>query len=264
MIPNLRFPVLALFLLATALLGRSGAAVYDITASAGLFEPLFRGQSNTTWFGWDEGRFFGSSVPAQGSRILNNPATSNGTLGLTGVQFYQDDRNSPTFVMIGSGAGNIYTGSGPIGKQAAATLVAPMAAGGADGFTTIVIQGRTTAAGGMASIQMLLGNAPAFSDINGTAAQFTIAANTSNQGQWWAQYNLPGYSANHTIGMTFNGGSGTLPISIAQMTVDTFWSPTGYANVSAIPEPGTWVLAALGTLAFAGMRVFRTRKLAKN
>jgi len=252
--------LVAVVILNTALSDSSKATVYDITTSAGLFEPLFRGEANTTWFGWNEGQFFGQPVPASSSRILNNPVTSNGTFGLTGVQFYQNDRNSSPFVMIGSSAGNIYTGSGPIGKQAAATLVAPVAAGGADGFTTIVIQGRTTAAGGPASILTLLGNAPVFSDINGTAAQFTIAANKSNQGQWWAQYNLPGYSANQTIGMTFNGGNGTFPISIAQMTVDTFWSPTGYANVSAIPEPGVFGLALCGLLSVAGWRFCYRKK----
>jgi hypothetical protein len=239
------------------------AEIYNLSTASALFAPAFRGDSNTTWFGWDEGRFFGQTVPASSSRILNNPATSNGTSELSGVELYQNDRNNSPFVMIGSTSGNIYTGSGPVGKQASATLVAPMAPGGAEGFTTIVIQGRTTAAGGPSNIQTLLGNYPVFSDINGTAAQFTIAANSVNQAQWWAQYDLPGYSATRTIGMTFNGGTGTFPISIAQMTVDTFWSPTGYANVQAIPEPQTWILAGLGALAVVCTRFIRPKKLLK-
>lgn len=240
------------------------AEIYNLSTASALIEPAFRGDSNTTWFGWNEGQFFGQPVPASSSRILNNPATSNGTLGLTGVELYQNDRNNSPFVMIGSSSGNIYTGSGPVGKQAAATLVAPLTAGGPDGFTTIVIQGRTTAAGGPSNIQTLLGNYPVFSDINGTAAQFTIAANSANQAQWWAQYDLPGYSASQSIGITFNGGAGTFPISIAQMTVDTFWSPSGYANVQAIPEPGTWALTGLGALAVVGAGFIRSRRFFKN
>jgi hypothetical protein len=236
------------------------AEIYNLSTASELIAPSFRGESGTTWFGWNEGQFFGQPVPSSASRILNNPATSNGTIGLTGVELYQNDRDSGTFVMIGSSSGNIYTGSGPVGKQAAATLVAPLASGGPDGFTTIVIQGRTTAAGGPSSIQTLLGNYPVFSDINGTAAQFTISANTSNQAQWWAQYNLPGYAANQTIGMVFNGGNGTFPISIAQMTVDTFWSPTGYANVSAVPEPGVFGLALCGLIGVAGWRFCYRKK----
>lgn len=236
------------------------AEVYDLTVATSLYAPSFRGQADTTWFGWNEGKFFGSPVPSSGSRVLNNSATSNGTIGLTGVEFYQNDRASGNFTMIGSSAGNIYTGSGPIGKQAAATLVAPMAAGGVDGYSTIVIQGRTTTAGGPATIQSLLANYPVFSSINGVSPSFVISANAANQGQWWAQYEIPGYASLYSIGLTFPGGSGTAPISIAALTVDTHWSATGYVNVSAVPEPGTWALGIGGLLAVVGWRVVRARE----
>jgi hypothetical protein len=238
---------------------QANAVTYDITTASGLFEPMFRGNSNTTWFAWNEGNFFGQPVPATTSRILNNPATSNGTSGMTGVEFYQNDRNNSPFVMIGSSVGNIYTGSFAIGKQASATLVAPMAAGGTDGFTTIVIQGRTTPAGGFSSLESLIANYPVFSSINGISPEFLIAGNAANQGQWWAQYEIPGYAPSYTIGITFPGGNGTTPISIAGMSVDTFWSASGYADVQAIPEPGTWVLGCLAMFGLAGIRLLRRR-----
>jgi hypothetical protein len=179
---------------------------------------------------------------------------------MTGVEFYQNDRNNSPFVMIGSSVGNIYTGSFAIGKQASATLVAPMAAGGTDGFTTIVIQGRTTPAGGFSSLESLIANYPVFSSINGISPEFLIAGNAANQGQWWAQYEIPGYAPSYTIGITFPGGNGTTPISIAGMSVDTFWSASGYADVQAIPEPQTWLLCGFGVLAVVGARFFRGLK----
>jgi hypothetical protein len=235
------------------------AEIYNISTASALITPAFRGEAGTTWFGWNEGQFFGQPVPSSTSRILNNPTTSNGTIGLTGVEFYQNDRASGNFTMIGSSVGNIYTGSGAIGKQAAATLVAPMAAGGVDGFTTIVIQGRTTTAGGFSSLESLIANYPRFSTINGISAEFLITGNAANQGQWWAQYEIPGYSSSYTIGMDFLGGTGTTPISIASLTVDTYWSATGYADVQAIPEPETWMLAGFGILAMFGTRFFQKR-----
>ncbi len=239
------------------LMAPAQAEIYNLSTASALIAPSFRGEAGTTWFGWDEGSFFGQPVPASASRILNNPATSNGTIGLAGVEFFQNDRASGNFTMIGSSVGNIYTGIGAIGKQAAATLVAPMAAGGADGFTTIVIQGRTTTAGGFSSLESLIANYPVFSTINGISPEFLITGNAANQGQWWAQYEIPGYAPSYTIGLEFPGGTGTTPISIAALSVDTYWSTSGYADVQAIPEPGTWVLGCIGTLAVFGIRFLR-------
>jgi hypothetical protein len=236
------------------------AEIYNISTASALIVPAFRGDAGTTWFGWNEGQFFGQPVPASTSRILNNPATSNGTIGLSGVELYQNDRDSGTFVVIGSSGGNIYTGAGAIGKQAYATLVAPMAAGGVDGFTTIVIQGRTTTAGGFSTLESLIANYPLFSDINGIAPDFVITGNAANQGQWWAQYDIPGYAPSYSIGITFPGGTGTTPISIAGLTVDTYWSATSYADVQAIPEPKTWATVGMGVCLLLGGRLLRYRK----
>ncbi len=235
------------------------AEVYDLTVATSLYAPSFRGEADTTWFGWNEGQFFGSPVPGPSLRILNNPATSNGTIGLTGVELYQNDRASGNFTMIGSSVGNIYTGSGPVGKQAAATLVAPMPVGGVDGYSTIVIQGRTTTAGGFSTIESLISNFPVFSSINGVSPSFVITGNAANQGQWWAQYEIPGYAPSYSIGLTFPGGSGTTPISIAGLTVDAYWSATGYADVSAVPEPETWALGILGLVTVIAWRAVRAR-----
>jgi len=237
---------------------QAAAIIYSIPSQTNLVTVAFRGESNTTYFGWNDGQFFGQPVPTSSSRILNNPVPSIGNVGLgQGVEFYQNDRFASPFVMIGSSGGNIYTGSGPIGKQAAATLAAPSLPGLlGSGFTTIVIQGRTTTAGGFSTLDLLLSNYPVFSSINGVLPTFVIAGNASNQAQWWAQYSIPGSATNFSIGITFPGGSNTAPISIAGMSVDTYWSPTSYANVGAVPEPSSLVLVLCG-IALTGVYLFR-------
>ena len=248
-------------LLLVAILPAARAIIYDISEESGLVAPAFRGGPNTTFFGWSEGQFFGQPVPPSSSRILDNPATSFGSVGAgDGVGFYQNDRAASPFVLIGSGSGNIYTGSGAIGKQAAATLEVPAAPGAlASGFTTIVIQGRTTTAGGFSTLDLLLSNYPVFSSINGISPDFVIAGNAANQGQWWVQYNLPGSASGYTVGLTFPGGTGTTPVSVAGLSVDTYWSASGYADVGAVPEPSAFALllaAATGAVLF---RLYRRR-----
>jgi hypothetical protein len=105
---------------------------------------------------------------------------------------------------------------------------------------------------------LLISNYPVFSSINGVSPSFVISGNASNQGQWWAQYNLPGGSSSYTIGMTFPGGSNTTPISIAGMSVDTYWSAAGYANVGAVPEPSSLALIGCG-IALIGARLWQRR-----
>lgn len=238
------------------------AIIYDLTQQSGLVSPSFRGQANTTFFGWNEGQFFGQPVPPTTFRILNNPVTSIGNVGLgEGVELYQNDRSSSPFVMIGSSVGNIYTGSGPVGKQAFATLVAPTAPGVLDsGFTTIVIQGRTTTAGGFSTLESLTSNYPVFSSINGINPTFVISGNAANQGQWWAQYSIPGSAASYSIGLTFPGGAATTPISIAGMSVDTYWSDSAYADVSAVPEPSTIAMVLTGGVLLSLSSWYRSRR----
>jgi hypothetical protein len=251
-------------LIGVLLCSHGQAIIYDLTQQSGLVSPAFRGQANTTFFGWNEGQFFGQPVPPTTSRILNNPATSIGNVGLgEGVELYQNDRSLSPFVMIGSSVGNIYTGSGPVGKQAFATLVTPTAPGSLDsGFTTIVIQGRTTTAGGFSTLESLISNYPLFSSINGIDPTFVISGNAANQGQWWAQYSIPGSAGSYTIGLTFPGGAATTPISIAGMSVDTYWSASAYADVSAVPEPSALVMFLSGGAFLGAVHWYRNRRRA--
>ena len=237
------------------------AVVYNITQQTGLIVPEFRNQSNTAYFGWNEYEFYPFPVPPTTSRILNNPTPSDGTSSLfANVQFYQNDRYNPNFVMIGSSSGNIYTGFGAIGKNANATLSFSNVSNLNSGFTTLVLQGKTVSSNSFAPIELLTSNYPRFT-INGISPYFVIGENLSNQAQWWAQFNLPYISNEYNIGVQFLGGNGTYPISIAELYVDTFWSQSGYANITAvIPEPDTIILTFIALLIFLIIRSIKKQK----
>ncbi|TVR50777.1 MAG: PEP-CTERM sorting domain-containing protein [Puniceicoccaceae bacterium] len=222
-----------------------------IAEADGLFTPSFRGESHTGWFGWSPGTFFGDPVPPAEERRLDRPAPNLGTLGPTdGVTWFQNDAGADSFVLIGASSGNIYTGQGRIGRQAFATLELPATGAEADGFTTLIIQGRTTTSG-FGGPEALIQNFPVFGSVNGADPTFVIGANSVGQGQWWAKYELPGNPALITVPVEFPGGPDTFPISLAALAVDVGWSPSGYFpdTVAAVPEPATSsALFGLGVL----------------
>ena len=242
------------------LFGACSPALYSasvISEATGLFQTSVRGDSHEAWFGWSSGTFFGSSVPLSSSRILNNPATTLGTIGLAqGVSFYQNDRYSTPFTLIGSSSGNIYTGNNyGMGKQAYGTLLVPTFGTPESGFTTLILQGRTLTADGVYSTpQTLSENYPLFS-LNGATPftyDFVIGPNASNQAQWWAKFQIAGNAPTYQIDIVFPGGAGTSPISISEMTVDSYWSSTQYASDTAVvPEPKVVWLLAFGIVVLA-------------
>jgi hypothetical protein len=222
-----------------------------ISEATGLFQTSVRGDSHEAWFGWSSGTFFGSSVPLSSSRILNNPATTLGTIGLAeGVSFYQNDRYSTPFTLIGASSGNIYTGNNyGLGKQAYGTLLIPTLGTPGSGFSTLILQGKTLTAGGPSTPQTLVENYPLFS-LNGLTPfsyDFVIGPNASNQAQWWAKFEIAGNVPTYQIDIVFPGGVGTTPMSISEMAVDSYWSSTQYApDTAVVPEPKVGWLMGLG------------------
>jgi len=227
-----------------------------ISEATGLFQTSVRGDSHEAWFGWSFGTFFGAPVPLSSSRILSNPAPTLGTIGLAqGVGFYQNDRYSTPFTLIGASSGNIYTGNNyGQGKQAYGTLLVPTLGTPESGFTTLILQGKTLTADGVFSTpQNLAQNYPLFS-LNGVtpfAYDFVIGPNAANQAQWWAKFQIAGNAPTYQVDIVFPGGVGTTPISITEMTVDSYWSSTQYApdTAVAVPEPSVGWLVEAGLVA---------------
>lgn len=216
------------------------SAQFVINSSPGLFDPSFRGQANTTWFGWGPGSFDGLT----NDELIDNPAPTIGTT-TAGVSLTQ----STAFDILSSG-NNIYTGT------AGATdllLNLPTSGTTGSGFTTLIIQGRT-AFGSYAP-------APVFNDIGGVGAAFAQVNNANGAGQFWAKYEITGNQSDYNLAVTLIAGSFT---SIAELEVDTYWSATGFApDTAVVPEPGMLALLALGSLAGLGLKP-RARKTSQS
>jgi hypothetical protein len=220
----------------------SYSQIYNINSANSLFTPTYRDQANTTYFEWTNGEFYGWPVPPTSSRILDNTPP---TLGITsGVEFYQNDRYSSTPTIIGSSSGNIYTGFGANGKQAFATLVIPASPGIGVGNTTLFIQGRTVPESGFAPADQLIINYPRFT-LNGISPTFNIGINANREGQWYALFDVNSSATSFSVDIEFPGGPDTYPISIANLSVDSLWTP--------IPEPSTLFLIFLSI----GFIIFR-------
>jgi hypothetical protein len=112
-------------------------------------------------------------------------------------------------------------------------------------FTTIILQG-STAFGGF-------GTAPAFSDIFGVSPTVVIGTNLTTSAQFWAKYEIPSGSISQTALIDLSTHT-----SIANLTVDTYHSSTGYATdtAQAIPEPTALAFVAGGV----GMLLMRRRR----
>ena len=214
----------------------SYSQMLNIANATQLFNPSYRGQQYTTYFEWTDGEFYGWPVPPSSSRILNNTPPNLGQTN--GVQFYQNDRFSSTPTIIGSSSGNIYTGFGAIGKQAFGTLIIPTSPGVGVGNTTLFIQGRTVPESGFAPADQLILNYPRLT-LNGISPNtFNIGVNANKEGQWYALFDVGTSLTSYNVAVEFMGGNGTYPISLANLSVDSLWSP--------VPEPSVWLLIFLG------------------
>jgi hypothetical protein len=228
----------------------SAATAQNVIQSAGsLFVPSFRGEENSTWFGWGEGSFF--TTPAAGSRRrLDNPAPTVGNIGLAdGVQFYQLNWTDTAAEVIGSGSNNLYKGGLGAGTkpEVSLTLSAPTLGQPGSGFTTIIIQGTSLSSGTMGPADGFLINQPSFGSINGVAPEFLMGATFDSRAQFWVKYELTGNQSVYDIPIYLPPTENSAPVNIAGLTVDTYWSATGFASdFAVIPESSTWLLIGLG------------------
>lgn len=222
---TLRTALLALSTLALP----SQAAVFKIDLGPGLFTPTERGNSNTTYLGWDT--------------FDKDPTT--GAPGNTSDGVISD--STPD---IGTGTGSIFTTNGEdhisssLNYYSSSGSVAETINFNTDGtpgsgFTTIIAQGITSFGPFGSTIQ--------FGDILGITAVLVQATNTAtNKGQFWAKWEVPSNQLSYSFDISTPSSSF---VSFDKFTVDTIWSDTGFsADTAVIPEPSSLLLSAAGVI----------------
>jgi hypothetical protein len=158
----------------------ANAQLYTISSATDTFVPSFRAEENTTYFGWSPGTFDGGA----NNELMENPAPTLGDTPGTLDQVGTAD--------ILAMSNNIFIGTA--GRTETLSLTVPTAGiPGEDGFTTLIIQGRTLAG---APPSNAIVNYPIFGPIDGVLPTFVIGLNANvpgagqGQGQWWAKYEL--------------------------------------------------------------------------
>jgi hypothetical protein len=206
-------------------------AQFVISESTGLVEPSFRGDPNTTWFGWGPNSFEGATQ----DEIIDDPAPTIGTT-TTGISFTQNPNND-----VLASSDNIYSGAAPATDL---LLQIPTSGTVGDGFTTIIVQGRTAFGG--------YDIPPSLQPISGIEPTFAIGPNAIGSGQFWAKYEIPGNLAAYalTIGLPAESF-----ISIAELQFDTYWSATAFAtDLAIVPEPSVLALFWVGIVGALALR----------
>lgn len=223
-------------LLASLSLVPQAQAQFIISTATGTFEPSFRGDANTTWFGWGPGSFDG----ATDNELIDNPAVTIGGGGLDGTL------NQVGTADIISSGNNIYNG---FSADENLTLTIPIDGTVGTGFTTIIIQGR------MAAPQGAYATLPVFSDLAGASPTVVSGVDSNNFGQFWVKYEIAGNASSYSPNIFLQGFT---HISIGELVVDTQWSSTGYASdTAAVPEPSAFAFLACGGLLALGRRLRR-------
>jgi MYXO-CTERM domain-containing protein len=249
-----RRPLFLLPALAALLSGSTASAAFVVYEGTGIFEPSFRGDAATTYFGWNYGSWDGNPPPAIGepdpSPDTINGAPSINPGGLPGTAFLTQGSS----VDLVSGSNNIYSSVGAINAAGLQLHIPTAGTVGLGGFTTIIIQGS-----GLSGAMFGFGGALdgfGFGAINGVDAEYLITRNASGTAQWWAKWELPGNQASYTVDINGQYGSqGGTVLSVTDLQIDTLFSNSGYASDAAIvPEPSSALLGLLGAAALLRRR----------
>lgn len=228
-------------------------ADFMINSTPWLFVPSFRAdghQAGETYFGWLSGQWDGNpDTPAPNVDTLNLvPSVNPQSLptGPGGANFTQN-----VVADIVSGSDNLFSSST---ASVDLNLNIPTDGTPGTGFTTIIIQGRGLGSG-MGVLNHVL-----FGQINGQSPTIAMTQNALSPAakQWWVKYELPGNDPLYTVQITGGpGASVTFPISVNELLIDTYWSPTGFAaDTASVPEPATVGMLAAG----AAMLMRRSRR----
>lgn len=242
-----RRPLFLLPALALTLSAPVAQAAYAVYEGTGIYTPEFRGQANTTYFGWSSGTWDGNPPLGEGQPDVT-PDILNGTPSinpgnLSGTSFITQTGTSD----IVSGSNNIYSSVGGINSQGLQLHVPTNGVVGTEGFTTIIIQGLSMS-GAMFGGNFAL-DGFGFS-INGTEAKYVHTVNALGLGQWFAKFELTGNQSVYDIDIFgVEGIPGGSVLSVTDLQVDTIYSPTGFASDSAVvPEPSGLLLSLVGAV----------------
>lgn len=245
-----RRPLFFLPALAALLSSSAANAAFVISDATSLFTPSFRGGSGTTWFGWANGTWDGNAdaVPPDApipDVINGTPSYDSGAAG-TLTQAVAAD--------IISGSNNVYSSVGQINSLGLQLTIPTAGTIGSSGFTTIIIQGYGLN-GALFGADALDGFG--FGAIQGIMPEYLIAGNASAKGQWWAKWELPGNAASYTVDITgAQVGDSPLVVSVTDMSVDTWFSESGFSpDIAVVPEPSALLLSFAG----AGLVLRRRR-----
>ena len=237
--PHVILPAAALLAAAVS----APAANFVFSAQAGLAVPTGRGGASSSFAGWDT--FSGNPPNAADFTSPVNDSTPDiagsvvfGALIVT--------NNGQDHI---AGSGNYYSGTG----QTDETITVPVT-GAPSGFTTIIVQGISSAGfGGSFGTELI------FSAIAGVAPAVVVGANSTNsKAMFAAVWEIPdNAAASHSFTLT-SPAAGQSHNSFDKITVDTFWSATSYQGdtFAAVPEA---TAAGLGILSLVGLALRRRR-----
>lgn len=248
-----RHPLFLLPVLATALATSTASAAFIISEATGIFTPSYRGEANTTYFGWSAGTWDGNvdTIPPEPNVDIINGTPSINPGSLAGSSFITQAVEAD----IISGSNNVYSSVSFVNTLGLQLHIPTSGTVGSTGFTTIIIQGFGLSGGSFGFSEGLDGFG--FGAINGIEPEYVIGTNASTRGQWFAKWEIPGNAAEYTVDIfgALGSAEGSV-LSVTDMQVDTFYSTTGYASdIALVPEPSALLLSFAG----AGL-LFRRRR----
>lgn len=240
----------------SAFSGSFASGAFVINEATSLFTPSFRGEENTTYFGWSSvpnglGGFTGSL--GVGGNLPNGTPSINPD-SLAGNSFFVQNGTGDVF----ASSNNVYSGVSGINNAQLVLNIPTEGTIGSDGYTTIIIQGYgqgfydTITFGAINGIdpEYLYGQTAApFAHSNGTL--------TGSTGLFWAKWEIPGNQSSYQVDI-YGYSNGIGVVSVSDLIVDTLYSTTGFAaDTSVVPEP-----SSLLSLCAGGLLLFRRSRRA--
>lgn len=247
-------PLFLLSALAAVLASSSASAAFIMTDSGTVFTPSFRGESNTTYFGWSAGTWDGnadSTPPEPTIPDIVNGTPSINPGALAGTSFLTQSGTND----VVSSTNNIYSSVAGINAAGLQLHIPTAGVVGSSGYTTIIIQGLGLNGAGFGGTSGL--DAFGFGAINGILPEYVLGTNADVEGQWWAKWEIPGNAASYTVDIVGVSNSAALGVlSVTELHVDTLFSNSGYApDFAVVPEPSALLLSA-----FAGLGLIARRR----